>query len=109
MIALDTGNNEVVKQSTLLASLLRKRLIPFSQVYSNGILSKAVKDVVEQNWLYAVIIGENELPACQNQRYLIKNLENKKQEVTDIESFIQLFKELDIVCFMMTPQDGFLA
>ena len=35
---------------------------------------------------------ENELPACQNQRYLIKNLENKKQEVTDIESFIQLFK-----------------
>ena len=71
MIALDTGNNEVVKQSTLLASLLRKRLI---------------------HWLYAVIIGENELPACQNQRYLIKNLENKKQEVTDIESFIQLFK-----------------
>ena len=92
MIALDTGNNEVVKQSTLLASLLRKRLIPCSQGYSNGSLSKAVKEVVEQNWLYAVIIGENELPACQNQRYLIKNLENKKQEVTDIESFIQLFK-----------------
>ena len=53
MIALDTGNNEVVKQSTLLASLLRKRLIPCSQVYSNGSLSKAVKEVVEQNWLYA--------------------------------------------------------
>lgn len=91
MIALGTGNTEVVKQSTLLASHLRQCMIPCSVFYSNGSLSKAVKEVVEQNWLYAAIIGENELDACHHQRYLIKNLENKKQEETDIESFIQQF------------------
>lgn len=90
---MDTGNAEVVKQSVLLSTYLRKREIPCSQVYSKGSLSKALKEVVEQNWLYAVIIGENELENCHHQRYLIKNLESKKQESADIESFIQQLKE----------------
>ena len=79
--------------------LLREQGVMCKMFYTRGGLDKAMKQVVEEQCRYAVLLGENELENSLKQMYSVKDLVTRSQEVRSLESLLKAFDKW-IVCFI---------
>lgn len=90
---MDDGKGDVCKQAMKLSVVLRSQEVMCKLFYTHGGLDKAMKHVVEENYQYAVLIGENELANCEHNLFTVKDLSTRNQETLSLESFLKRCKE----------------
>lgn len=88
---MDTNTGDVCRQAMKLNVLLREQGVMCKMFYTRGGLDKAMKQVVEEQCRYAVLLGENELENSLKQMYSVKDLVTRSQEVRSLESLLKAF------------------
>ena len=89
---MEDGKGDVCKQALKLSVVLRSQGIACKMFYTRGGLDKVMKQVAEEKYQYAVLMGENEVVNGEHHMYTVKDLNTRNQATLSLESFLKTYK-----------------
>lgn len=90
---MEDGSGDACRQAMKLSVVLRSQGVVCKMFYTRGGLDKVMKQVAEEKYQYAVLMGENEVVNGEHNLYTVKDLNTRNQETLSLESFLQICKD----------------